>query len=172
MERCLLRQRQACRLHTANSASSQVHHLTVPYTTLLCAPKQDSGSFMLFSQKLLADPSEQDLDTAEISTGEISSQRKCSSQFLFPPKTSIIHVWLQNMICYHWRQDTSLGTAVGFGLHLSSSWQPEWPTSFTSTLTDIRVQLSYWRLTFQEHLPVLSRSLMVLLYRMSHVSKL
>lgn len=73
---------------------------------------------------------------------------------------------------YHLWQEISLGTAVSFGLHLSRSWQPEWLNTFTSTPTDVWAPLSYWRLTFQKHVSLLSRSLIELLCRLSHLSKM
>lgn len=86
------------------------------------AHERDGGSFTFLSQKMLANPLEQDLDTAENATGEVSSQRKCFARFPFPPKTSDIHICLQNRVCYCWWQDISLGTALSFGLRLFSSW--------------------------------------------------
>lgn len=118
IEGCLLHERQTWGLHRANPASSQGQHLTSP----CAAHERDGVSFTFLSQKMPTNPSEQDLDTAENATGEVSSQRKCFAQFPFPPKTSDIHICLQNRVCYRWWQDISLGTALSFGLRLFSSW--------------------------------------------------
>ena len=121
LERCLLHERQASRLHRVNPASSQVQHLSVLHAFLLPTPRQDDSSFILFSQKVLADPSEQDSDTADNSSGEVSSQMKCSAQFLHPVPPDFNHSYSAS------EQDMlSLVVRYIFG-HSSHLWSAHFP---------------------------------------------